>query len=118
MEKEIIMELLQAAIMIATLLITRYAIPYLVSRIGSERLQQAAMLAQQAVLYAEQVYSPDYASGQERKDVVVELLGKLLREHGINVSEYELDMLIEAAVKTMNAAKEAKQPETETIEED
>lgn len=108
MEREIIMELLQALIMLATLLITRYAVPYLVSRIGSEKIRQAVTLAQQAVLYAEQVYSPDVASGEDRKDVVVELLHKLLESRGIEMSEDEIDMLIEAAVRTMNAGKAEK----------
>ena len=103
MTREIIMELLQAVVMLAVVLATRYLVPYIIERIGSERLATAAKLAEQAVLYAEQLHGA--GTGYEKKQMVVRLLKRLLEDRGIQVSTEELDMLIEAAVRAMNAGK-------------
>ena len=54
----------------------------------------------EAVLAAEQILR-EPGSGVEKKKMVTEFVIKWLSDRGINISESELDILIEAAVKKM-----------------
>lgn len=53
--------------------------------------------------------------GQEKFDMCVEYASKMLEDKGILISAVELQMLIEAAVKTMN---DSFRPEEIVVEED
>lgn len=96
---EILFELLKVVIMVAVMLITRYAIPWVRERIGADKLALAEKWVRYAVLKAQQVMWAD--DGPERKAYVTELLKELLIEKNIALSDEQLDILIEAAVKQM-----------------
>ncbi len=96
---EILFELLKVVIMVAVILITRYVIPWVRERIGADKLALAEKWARYAVLKAQQVMWSD--NGPERKAYVMEFLKKLLIEKNIALSDEQLDILIEAAVKQM-----------------
>lgn len=96
---EILFELLKIIVMLAVVLITRYFIPWVRKRIGADELAQVEKWARYAVLKAQQVmWSKD---GVERKAYVTEFLKELLIEKNIALSDEQLDILIEAAVKQM-----------------
>ena len=96
---EILFEVLNVVIMVAVLLITRYVIPWVKGCIGADKLELAEKWAQYAVLKAQQVMWAD--NGPERKAYVTEFLKELLIEKNIALSDEQLDILIEAAVKQM-----------------
>lgn len=96
---EILFEVLKVVIMVAVLLITRYVIPWVKGCIGADKLELAEKWAQYAVLKAQQVMWAD--NGPERKAYVTEFLKELLIEKNIALSDEQLDILIEAAVKQM-----------------
>ena len=68
-----------------------------------ERWVKAAVLATQQTCQAK--------TGAERKEIVMEILRTFLLERNIEISDSQLDVLIEAAVKTMKIAenRQAKQ---------
>ena len=101
--RDIIMELLKLTIMIATFLITHYAIPWLKARTENDKMSTVIDWAMQAVLAAEQVHTSQ--TGAERKYIVVQFLKKLLEQKNIALSDEELDTIIEAAVMQMNLEK-------------
>lgn len=105
--KEITFELLKLAIMIVALLLTRYVIPWIRQKTQNEKNQAVLTWAQQAVMAAEQVYFA--RTGAERKKIVTAFIKRMLISKNIALSNQEIDVLIEAAVKQMNAAKAVKE---------
>lgn len=85
--------------MAVLLLITRYLIPMLKEKIGADKLAATEKWVKYAVLKAQQVLWSD--SGQDRKAYVTEFLKEILIEKNIALSDEQLDVLIEAAVKQM-----------------
>ena len=98
--RDIILAVLKLIIMIAAALITRYLIPWLKAKTQNETMHSLIDLATQAVLAAEQVHNSQ--TGAERKLIVTRFIKELLLQKNISISDEEIDMLIEAAVKEMN----------------
>lgn len=96
---DILFELLKLIVMIAVLLVMRYAIPWLRARISVEKMTEIEKWAEKAVLMAQQVYWNK--SGEERKEIVTEFLREMLIAKNISISGEQLEILIEAAVKQM-----------------
>ena len=102
--RDIILELLKLTIMIATMLITRYAIPWIKAKTENDTMSVMIDWVMQAVLAAEQAHQAQ--SGPERKAIVTKFIKELLAQKNLALSDEEIDVMIEAAVKQMNAAKE------------
>ena len=100
--RDITLELLKLLIMIASLLIARYAVPWIKAKTNNEVMQAIIDWTFQAVHAAEQAYQSE--TGPERKAIVTDFLKRVLKQKNIALSDEEIDILIEAAVKEMNAA--------------
>lgn len=98
--KEITFEILKLVIMILTAVVTRYVIPWLKQKTQNETFQAVIDWTMQAVLAAEQTYSAQ--TGAERKAIVTAFIKKILTAKNISLSDEEIDMLIESAVRQMN----------------
>lgn len=95
----IIFEILSLVVLLAVFVVTCYLIPWIRGKIGQDRLDEITKWVNAAVLMAQQVY---YArTGAERKAIVVDLLKNILIAKNISISDEQLDLLIEAAVKAM-----------------
>ena len=97
--RDIILEVLKLTIMIATMLITRYAIPWIRAKTENSIMQALIDWTGQAVLAAEQAH--DAGTGAEKKAIVTEFIKKLLMQKNISLSDEEINTLIEAAVRQM-----------------
>lgn len=91
--------MIKIAVMAVMLLITRYLIPMIKEKVGADKLATAEKWTKFAVLKAQQVLWSE--SGQDRKAYVTEFLKEILIEKNIALSDEQLDVLIEAAVKQM-----------------
>lgn len=98
--RDIVLELLKLTIMIATMLITRYAIPWIKAKTENETMHALIDWAVQAVLAAEQCHQSE--SGPERKAIVTKFIKQILEQKNIALSDEEIDVMIEAAVKQMH----------------
>lgn len=96
---EIIFEVVKIFVMVAVLVITRYLVPWIKQKIGADKLAEIENWAKQAVLMVQQVYK-DWA-GEDKKAYVTKFLKELLMAKNISISDEQLDILIEAAVKQM-----------------
>ncbi len=96
---EMIFEILKLIVMIAVFIVTCYLIPWVRGKIGQDKLDEITKWVNAAVLMAQQVYFAK--TGAERKAIVVDLLKNILIAKNISISDEQLDMLIEAAVKAM-----------------
>ena len=98
--REITLELLKLALMIATLVITRYVVPWIKAKTQSDTMSVLIDWVMQAVLAAEQCHQAQ--SGAERKAIVTRFIKELLAQKNLALSDEEIDVMIEAAVKEMN----------------
>ena len=96
---EMVMEILKVIVMLAVLLVTRYLIPWITAQIGAKQMDEIRAWVKDTVLMVQQVH--EAKPGVERKAIVVDLIRKMLIKKNIDISEEQLDTLIEAAVKAM-----------------
>lgn len=96
---EIIFEVVKVVVMVAVLVITRYMLPWIKGKIDAEKLVAAEKWVRYAVLKAQQVLCEQ--GGQDKKAYVTEFLKEILMAKNIALSNEQLDVLIEAAVKQM-----------------
>ena len=96
---EMIFEIMKLIVMIAVFIVTCYLIPWVRGKIGQDKLDEITKWVNAAVLMAQQVYFAK--TGAERKAIVVDLLKNILIAKNISISDEQLDMLIEEAVKAM-----------------
>ncbi len=81
-------------------IITYIVIPYIKSKTTKEQRESVVFWVQIAVNAAEQIYIGE-GQGKDKKQYVIELLNS----KGIQITEDQLDVLIEAAVFEMNKIK-------------
>lgn len=96
---EIVFEALRLLVLIGVFLVTCYLIPWIKEKVGQDRLNEIKAWTNAAVLMAQQVY---YAkTGPERKAIVIKLLKEMLTAKNISITDDQLNILIESAVKAM-----------------
>ncbi len=96
---EIVFEILRLLVLLAVFVVTCYLLPLIKSKIGQDKLEEITKWVNAAVLMAQQVY---YAkTGAERKAIVINLMKDMLIAKNISITDEQLDLLIEAAVKSM-----------------
>jgi len=98
-----IFEVLRLVVLLAVFAATCYLIPWVRGKIGQDRLDEITRWVNTAVLMAQQVYNAK--TGAERKAIVIDLLRDILTAKNISISDDQLDMLIEAAVKQMKISE-------------
>lgn len=94
---DMIVKIALAVLSIASALITGLLIPYLRTKISKEKREKYYEIVLVAVKAAEQIFRK-HNTGATKKDYVL----KKLRELGVKLSNDELNMLIESAVKELN----------------
>ena len=102
---EIIFEVIKIVVMVAALVVTRYLVPWLKEKIGADKLAQIEKWTKYAVEMAQQVHWSQ--PGKDRKAIVTEFLREILAAKNISISDGQLNVLIEAAVKEMKIAENA-----------
>lgn len=102
---EIIFEIIKLIVMVAALVVARYLVPWIKEKIGAEKLAVIEKWAKAAVLNAQQTLWE--SSGEDKKAFVTKFLKELLIAKNIALSDEQLDVLIEAAVKQMKIEENA-----------
>ena len=102
---EIIFEVIKIIVMVAALVVARYLIPWLKEKIGADKMAQIEKWATYAVEMAQQVHWAK--PGEDRKAIVTEFLREILIAKNISISDEQLDVLIEAAVKELKMQENA-----------
>lgn len=100
---DIVFEVLKLLVMVAALLISTYIVPWIKAKIGEAKLAEVKLWAEQVVLMVQQVYKG--WTGDDKKQFVVDFLERLLIQKNISISDEQLDILIEAAVKQMKMSE-------------
>lgn len=97
----LLFELTKCVVIILAIIITRYLVPFLKSKIKDTKYEEYVALVMDAVKWAEQTIGA--GNGAEKKQMVVSFLTKLAEEKNISITAEQLEVLIESAVLTMKA---------------
>ncbi len=92
-------EIIKAVLMAIIAGVTIYLIPLIKKKIGNENLELMDRWATNAVLWAEQIMKSD--SGAEKKQVVMNILKSVRDEQHINITDEQIEILVEAAVNAI-----------------
>lgn len=95
--KDVAVVVLEVVISIVVILLSRYVIPYIKEVTRSEKYAGLMEIVIVAVKAAEQTIR-ESGQGKVKKAQVVAFVSCWLKEKGLNISEEELDRLIESAV--------------------
>lgn len=92
-------QIIVALIGVLAAVITKFAIPYLTSKVGAEKRQEIAFWAKLAVEAAEKIFK-EQGMGSAKKEYVK----TFLEEKGFKLDDKEIDIAIESAVLEMQNA--------------
>lgn len=94
-------EILKLVVIVSVILITRYLVPFLTSKIKNTRYAEFVDMVAEAVRWAQQTVGEH--QGEHKKEMVVDFLSRLALEKNLNISAEQLEVLIESAVYAMKA---------------
>ena len=95
-----IFDLILAIIPVLGVILTSFIIPYFKEQIGNERLNKYQEWASMAVMAAEMIYVGS-GMGEEKKEYVVKFLTEQFNKNKVVITEEQMNILIESAVKSM-----------------
>lgn len=95
-----IFELILALIPIIGTILTVYIIPLIKEWIGNEKLEKYEYWADMAVKAAEMLWK-ESGMGKDKKAYVVGFLTEMFNKNKIVITEQQMEVLVEAAVKQM-----------------
>ena len=98
----ILFEILKAVVILAVILLTRYAVPYLKQILENSKHEWLVKWVDVAVKSAEQTIKD---GEKDKKTIVTEFIKSQLIKKNISISDDQLDNLIESAVFAMNGGK-------------
>ncbi len=101
-----IFKLILGLIPVIGTVITYFVIPFFKSKISGEKLEQYRKWASLAVKASEMLWT-ESGSGADKKSYAVSFLDRLFNSKKTVISKQQLNILIEAAVQELNAAKGA-----------
>ena len=93
-------QVILALIPILGTILTVYVIPYFKELIGNEKLAKYQEWVSMAVFAAEQIFN-EKGMGTQKKEYVVKFLTEQFNKNKVVITEEQLNILIEAAVKQM-----------------
>ena len=99
---EILMKVIEFLIIATITFVIRYGIPYARNKVENEKLKMVLGWVEQSVKAAEQTLTV----GEDKKEAVLIIMREILKKKNVNISEAQLETLIESAVYAMNQAKE------------
>ena len=85
-------------------IITGFVIPLLKAKIGNEKLTTISTWVTHAVRCAEMIFLGD-KQGEEKKQYAIQLLTDMFNKNKVIITDEQLKVLIESAVKEMNDTK-------------
>ena len=101
---EIMAEITQAVIIICAVVLVKYLVPWIKSRIEETQYARFVNMVGDAVKAAEQTLKGT-GRGAEKKQAVLKYISRFAESHGFRIDETEIDRLIESAVYAIHLAE-------------
>lgn len=102
---EVFSAILEIAITIAVIIVCKYLIPYFKSKAMESKYSVIYSVIDDAVRMAEQTIK-EKGAGSEKKKAVLDIIDKVMIDNNINMSEEQINSIIESVVFVMNKEKE------------
>lgn len=96
MTPEMITKITESVLTVVVLLVSAYVIPWLKTKIKSDKLDQLKIFCEQAVRSAEQMFLPEQS--EEKKQYVLNLINEQVAKLGLGLDEAEVNAIIEGIV--------------------
>lgn len=96
--------ILKLVVSVCAALVTAYLIPYIKTLRNDKRYASLLDAVEVAVRAAEQTFK-ESGQGARKKEEVLTFVREWMQSHGISISSYQLDQLIECAVYRMKQEK-------------
>ena len=93
-------QIILAVIPVLCTILTVYIIPYIKAKIGTENLSKYEYWVNIAVKAAEMIWT-ETGHGTDKKQYVVEFMNNMFNSKKIIITEEQINLLIESAVKNM-----------------
>lgn len=100
---EITTIIIKAVLAILSVLITTVLVPYLKEQLGDKKFDELTVFIEYAVRCAEQLYTPE--QWKEKKEYVSMRVVKKAKEMHIEISETDIDLIIEGMVNLVKHDK-------------
>ena len=97
-------KILQLIVCILFMVLVGYALPLIQQRMNDEKLNFVRKLTEISVYAVQQLHWD--LPGEDRKQIAIKKITEILISYGIKITDQELNLLIEAAVKGMNIGRE------------
>ena len=97
---ERLFQIILALIPIIGAIITGFVIPFIKEKIGAEKLAKYKHWANLAVRAAEMLWT-ESGKGSDKKQYVVDFLNKMFNKNKVVITEQQIEVLVESAVKEM-----------------
>ncbi len=96
MTPEMITKATECLLTLIVLIVSAYVIPWLKSKVKTDKLERLEVFIEQAVRSAEQIYTPD--EWKLKKAYVLSLVNEQVTKLGLGLNEAEVDAVIEGIV--------------------
>lgn len=96
MTPEMISKITECVLTVIALIVSAYVIPWLKTKIKSDKLEQLKIFCEQAVRSAEQMFLPEQS--EEKKAYVLQLINEQIEKLGLGLNEAEVNAIIEGIV--------------------
>lgn len=107
--ENILSDIINLLIFAVCVIVTRYLVPYiqtwLKGKISNNQYTLLIAVVDAAVKALEQEFKNTHGEGATKKEAVIEYVRKYCTENGIEISDEQLDKMIESAVYGMNVGK-------------
>lgn len=97
---ETLFEIILGVISVIMTILTSVLIPYIKEKIGNEKLAKYEYWVSVAVRSAEMIFN-EKGMGGTKKEYVVNLLNEMLNKNKVVITEEQLNILVESAVRQM-----------------
>ena len=93
-------QIILAVVPVLCTILTAYIVPYIKAKIGTEKLSKYEYWVNIAVKAAEMIWT-ETGHGTDKKQYVVEFMNNMFNSKKIVITEEQINLLIESAVKNM-----------------
>ena len=102
---EVLFKIILGLISILGIIITSVVVPYIKEKLGNEKLAKYEYWVSMAVGAAEMIFK-EQGMGKTKKEYVVNFLKDMFNKNKIVITDEQLEILVESAVKQMKLNEE------------
>lgn len=103
---EILFQIILGVVSILGAILTGIVVPFVKEKIGNEKLAKYEEWALMAVECAEMLFK-EQGMGEQKKQYVIDFLNKMFNKNRVVITEQQIEVLVEAAVKSMKLQENA-----------